>query len=299
MDLGGTKIEMGVVNSKGEILSLKKEILKLSLGKDHVLQSIVKYAREICEDFPSIEIFALSSCGPLDSQRGELLDATNLLTEGKGWGTVPILQYMEQKLGKKGFLENDASCSALAEKWLGIGKKKSCENFIVLTLGTGLGTGVVCNNVLFRGGRGRSPEAGHMIIDYDAFHSCSCGVKGDSESYLSGSNFKKRFHTIYRRYLSSKEITKEARYGEREAVLAFEEYAKMMAVTLHNYCITFSPEWIVFGGSFAEAFDVFAPKTKIYLEELLSRRKDIIPQLALSELDNHSSLLGAAALCFL
>lgn len=299
MDLGGTKLELAIVNARGEILALRKHLLDLQLGKDGVLQQLADWGMELIRDFPQVQSVGVSSCGPLDPVRGLLLDATNLLTDGKGWGVVPLREYLAEHFSRPTYLDNDAACSALAERWLGVAKKKQTENFMVLTLGTGLGAGIVCNGELFRSGRFRHPESGHTIVDYkNTISTCSCGVSGDSESFLSGSNFAKHFNERYHTSYSAKEIASLARTGDARALTAFETYAEVMAATLHNYAVIFCPEWIFFSGSFAETFDIFSERTHQRLTQLLQRNKDIIPQLCVSELENHSCLLGAASLCF-
>lgn len=300
MDIGGTKIELAIVNSEGKILSLRRELLHLETGKDKVLESILQYAADMLLDFPKARSIGISSCGPLDPVKGLLLDATNLLTNGQGWGIVPLRDIVKEKFKLPTHLDNDAACCVLAERWLGVGKERHVQNLMVLTLGTGLGTGIICNGQLFRSGRFLHPEAGHTIVSFqDTEHHCGCGVYGDSEVFLSGMNFAKNFNAKCQNTFSAKEIVELARSGDRSAKEAFEQYAKIMAVTLHNYCVIFGPECIVFGGSFAEAFDLFAPKALNQLETLLARRKSLVPELRKSKLENHSCLLGAASLCYI
>jgi glucokinase len=299
LDLGGTKLELAVVNADGEILTVRKEILNLELGKEKVIAQMARWGLDLIRDYPAVESVGISSCGPLDPKNGLLLDATNLLTEGKGWGIVPLRDILQEKFGRPTYLDNDAACCVLAERWLGIGRRRDCENLMVLTLGTGLGTGIICNGQLFRSGRFRHPEAGHTIIAYnDESHPWSCGVNGDSEAFLSGMHFTKSYNEKHKLNWTAKEITARARSGDPNAYAAFVSYARVMAATLHNYCVIFCPEWIVFSGSFAEAFDIFAPLVRKELATLLVRRQDIIPELCVSNLENHSCLLGAASLCF-
>ncbi|HXW60491.1 MAG TPA: ROK family protein, partial [Myxococcota bacterium] len=144
-DLGGTKLEVGVVSQNGEILSAHRELLQLELGKDYVIETMVDWGKKYLEQYPEINAIGISSCGPLDPKKGLLLDATNLLTNGKGWGVVPLREIIATRLKKTTFFDNDAACSVLAERYLGAGRHDNCENLMVLTLGTGLGTGIICN----------------------------------------------------------------------------------------------------------------------------------------------------------
>ena len=299
MDLGGTKVEMAIVEATGKVHALRKELLHLEQGKDKVIQDLLTWGSEMITDFPSLAKVGISSCGPLDPVEGVLLDATNLITDGKGWGTVPLRAIVEEGLKRPTRLDNDAACCALAERWLGVGKRENCSNLMVLTLGTGLGTGIICNGQLFRSGRYLHPEAGHTIIAFDdEAHDCFCGVHGDSEAYLSGMNFTRNFNRKHASTFSARELTALARSGDADALTAFDLYARAMAATLHNYCVIFCPEWIVLSGSFSEAFDIFGDKVRDQLRGLLNRRENILPQICVSELQNHSCLLGAASLCF-
>ena len=300
LDLGGTKLEVAVVDADARILVSRKELLNLELGKDAVIEQMAQWGLDMIRDFPDVSCVGISSCGPLDPVNGLLLDATNLLTNGKGWGIVPLRSILQEKFALPTYFDNDAACCALAEKWIGVGSKRKNDNFMVLTLGTGLGVGIVCNNQLFRSGRYRHPEAGHVIVDYkDEAQLCACGANGCSEGYLSGKHFTVNYNHKNQCSLTAQEIVALARSGDANARAAFEEYARLMAATLHNYCVIFCPEWIVFGGSFSAAFDLFAPLVQKELQRLLVRRKDIMPDLQVSGLENHSCLLGAASLCFL
>ncbi|MBI2602390.1 MAG: ROK family protein [Deltaproteobacteria bacterium] len=299
-DIGGTKLAIGVVNWSGTILH--KEILypDLEKGKDFYFEAMIEKAKEVLRKFPQIDKIGISSCGPLDSRQGLLLDPTNLLSQGKGWGSVPLKDMLEKALRKVVFLENDAACAVLAERHFGVGKTLSCDNLIMLTLGTGLGVGILCNGTLVRGGRHLHPEAGHLIIQYEGSkRQCACGVSGDAESYLSGKHFEAEFCHEYELAspLSALEITKLARMGDERAKDSFNRYAQALAVTLHNLCVLFYPEVIVFDGGFARSFDEFSELTRTYLRKLLYRRQGLDPKLMLSSLDNQSSLLGASYLC--
>ncbi|MBP6218871.1 MAG: ROK family protein [Oligoflexales bacterium] len=301
-DLGGTKLEVGLVSDRGHILETFREKLVLEHGKEGLFSLMTRVGQTLLEKYPEIEAVGISSCGPLDVRRGLLLDPTNLMSDGKGWGTIEIVKILSQSLQRTVYLQNDAACSALAERWLGLGKENDADNLVVLTLGTGLGVGVIVNKQLFCGGRFLHPEAGHIIISHrDKERACACGVSGDAEAYLSGKHFEDHFNALHKRNempISAGAITELARKGDPAAKKAFAEYAEVMASAIHNYCVIFYPELIVFGGSFAESFDQFSEQTMTHLKSLLKRRPEIVPQLKASTLQNHSSLLGAASLCF-
>lgn len=192
-DLGGTKVAVGVVNSRGRVLNEIRVPIQLEKGKNAVIQQLVDLGHHLLQDHPEVKKIGIASAGPLDPIRGILLDPTNFVTpDHKSWGQVPLVALMKKKLKRSVHLENDAAAAVLAEHWIGAGKKY--RNLMILTLGTGLGTGIICNGSLVRSGRNLHPEAGHIILNYDDKTApCGCGNFGCAESYLSGRNFELRF----------------------------------------------------------------------------------------------------------
>lgn len=301
-DLGGTKVEVGVVNEKGEVLDVCREPVVIDQGKEAVIRQLGDLGNRYLSTHPEIEQVGVASAGPLDPIEGVLLDPTNFTSKEGSWGKVPLGSLLSERLQKPVYLENDAAAAMLAEHW--IGAARDHKNAMILTLGTGLGTGVVCNGELLRAGRNLHTEAGHMIIDYNASDAaCGCGNTGCAEAFLSGRNFSRRNRKRFGDdpTIGAKEMADLARKGDARALLAFEEYAEMMATALHNYVMMFCPEIFVFTGSFAAASDLFLDSARDLLEARLIRRRegvDLMPKLVLSELSNHAGLIGAARVAF-
>jgi glucokinase len=298
-DLGGTKVAVGVVDSSGKILAESRVPAVFSEGKKAVLDQLIALGREMIHKFPKVRRIGIASAGPLDPKKGILLDPTNFVSakEPQGWGKVPLAAILSKALGKPATLENDAAAAMLAEHWKGAAK--GFDNAMILTLGTGLGTGLITNGTLLRSGRHLHPEAGHIILKAgDTSAPCGCGNLGCAEAYLSGRSFARRSRLRFADpKLDGLAIEKMARAGDPRAIAAFDEYSQMMAIALHNYVVMFCPEIFVFTGSFANSADLFIEKTKFYLEQLLKRRRtgiDLMPQLAVSKLDNEAGLLGGA-----
>ncbi len=300
-DLGGTKVAVGVVNSKGQVIDETRVPVAVEEGKKAVIQQLADLGREFLKRHSGIKRVGMASAGPLDPDKGVLLDPTNLATAGETWGKVPIASLLSKKLGIPVYLENDAAAAILAEHWVGIAKK--FNNAIILTLGTGLGTGFICNGKLVRAGRGLHTEGGHVIIhEGDRTAPCGCGNLGCAEAYLSGRNFTRRARTLFANAeLTALDIANLARKRDPRALAAFEEYAHLMAVTIQNFVVLYAPEIVVFTGSFAETADLFLKRTEENLEKLLARRRvgiDLMPRLAVSSLKNHAGLIGGAFVAF-
>jgi glucokinase len=296
-DLGGTKVHVGVVTREGKVLDELRVPVVTDKGKAAVIRQLADLGNFFLEKHPDIRIVGMASAGPLDPETGTLLDPTNM----GNWGKVPLAKLLGSKLKRRVILENDAAAAILAENWKG--KAKGYQNAMILTLGTGLGTGVIANGELVRAGRNQHTEAGHIIIRQgDSSAPCGCGNLGCSEAFLSGRSFTRRNRVRFARpELTAQDIAEFARKMDPRALAAFEEYAELMAIALHNYCVIYCPEIVVFTGSFAAASDLFIPQARAHLRTLLKRRRkgiDLLPKLAVSSLDNRAGLLGGAYVAF-
>jgi glucokinase len=300
-DLGGTKVAVGVVNTRGKILEEIRVPALFQEGKEAVLQQLSYLGNQLLARHRDIKRVGMASAGPLDPDKGELLDPTNFASSKGTWGKVPIAKILRKKLKRPVYLENDAAAAVLAEHWIGAAKKY--KNVMVLTLGTGLGTGIICNGALVRSGRNLHPEAGHIIIRYnDPTAVCGCGNLGCAEAYLSGRNFERRARVRLKDPLiTSKNVADMARNLDPRATEIFEEYSEIMAATIYSYVRIYSPEIVVFTGSFAATSDLFLKKTQAHLETMLIRQKqgiNMVPKLLVSSLNNEAGIIGGAYIAF-
>lgn len=296
-DLGGTKVAVGVVDARGRILKETRVPVVIEQGKAAVIRQLADLGKELLREFPGIKAAGVASAGPLDPEKGVLLDPTNFTGPKGPWGKVPLAKLLSAKLKIPVYLENDAAAAMLAEHW--IGAAKGYDNAMILTLGTGLGTGIFLNGELLRAGRQLHPEAGHLILRHnDKTAPCGCGNLGCAEAFLSGRNFTRRARPRFANpSFTAKDIADLARKGDPRALAAFEEYAEIMAIAIHNYVVIYCPEIIVFTGSFADAADLFLPSTREHLKKYLARRRigvDLMPKLKVSELENKAGLIGGA-----
>jgi glucokinase len=305
-DLGGTKVAAGIVDSHGDILEEIREPIRLADGKSAVLRQLSDCGKRLLIKHPEVKRAGIASAGPLHPERGTLLDPTNFGRGDKRWGEVPLAQILEKALKRPVGLENDAAAAMMAEHW--VGAARGVKNAMILTLGTGLGTGVIANGKLVRAGRGLHTEAGHIILRAgDRKARCGCGNLGCAEAYLSGNGFARWvraegwMNDINTGKLDARSIAEHARKGHRGARQAFKSMADLMAVAIHNYSVVFCPEVIVLTGSFAAASDLFLPRVQRETARLLKRRRegiDLLPDIRISSLDNHAGLLGGAWVAF-
>jgi len=289
------------INTRGRVLEEIRVPVLIEGGKNVVLQQLADLGLQFLRRHPEIRKVGIAAAGPLDPQKGELLDPTNFTSIKGAWGRVPIVKILKKKLNRTVYLENDAAAAMLAEHWIGAAKKY--RNAMILTLGTGLGAGVICNGELVRAGRNLHTEGGHIIIHFnDQSAPCGCGNLGCAEAFLSGRNFSRRARQRFANpNLTAVDIAELARNRDPRALAAFEEYSEIMAIAIHNYVRIYSPEIIVFTGSFAQAADLFMKDTSRHLERLLKRQRegiDLLPKLALSTLDNAAGIIGGAYIAF-
>src|SRR5262249_53220706 len=155
-DLGGTKVAVGVVDEKGKVLDELRVPVVIQEGKTAVIRQLGVLGNELLRKHRGIKRVGMASAGPVDPVKGLLLDPTNFVTAAGGWGKTPITRLLSEKVKRPVRLENDAAAAILAEHWVGAAKKY--DNAMILTLGTGLGVGVIANGELVRAGRRLHPE---------------------------------------------------------------------------------------------------------------------------------------------
>lgn len=293
IDLGGTKVAAAVVDSRGRLLAERKMPTALGGGWRALRKQLIGVCSDFRAEHPAVKAVGIGSAGPLDASHGLLLDPTNF-----GWRSplrVDIVRELKAALRMPVRLENDAAAAMLAEHWRGGAGKNS----LVLTLGTGLGVGVLTEGKLVRGGRGLHPEGGHVLLrPSDPSAPCGCGNLGCAEAFLSGKNFAGRAaHKLVEPGISALEVEQRARRGDPEALALFAEYSELLAELLQNFIVLYYPETVILTGSFAAAAPLFLPEAKRRLRALLQRRLKtlpLLPAIRVSKLQNRAGILGAA-----
>ena len=296
IDLGGTKLLVAAVDSSGAVHDEVKEAVDFSKGATSLVEQIKRLALPIIKKH-ALKNGALASAGPLDPIKGEFLNPTNFKSDGEQWGRIKIINELQKKLRIPMQLENDAAAAVLSEHWLGGGRKFA--NVVVVTLGTGLGVGVIANGELVRSGRNLHTEAGHTLLDYaDREWLCGCGNYGCAEAFLSGANFTRNLARLWHEpKLTGEELLRRARGDDSMALKAFVEYGSRLASFMYSLCVLFSPEQIIISGGFSHSYELFLPTTELQLAQLLRTRRvgvDMLPKITISKQQDRACLLGAA-----
>ena len=295
-DLGGTKLKGALITAQGRILEQTTSAVRQEEGYKGLLSLFQEVAREL----PSTVKFkrvSIASAGPLHPDKGLLLDPTNFFTGRKSWGVVPLVKDLKKIFRKPVRLENDAAAAVLGERWKG-GHGKG-ENLIAITLGTGVGIGVIANGQLVRAGRGLHPEASHFQVGTAEGYPCGCGMNGCMEAHLAGHHFSQRLGRLKGRPLTGQESVALAEHGDVWVQEAFKEYGRTLAQAIRTLCLFFAPETVVLSGGFSQASHLFLPETQAQLPELLQRYRagiDLLPKVKISKLQTDAGILGAAYL---
>ena len=307
VDIGGTKVEAALVSAGGRIIFSERTAMvadgRASDGLAAVRQAIDAVLRH--PHSRDVRSMGVAVPGWLDVPAGKILKAANLPC----WSNYPLAQKLHEAYGLPVRMENDASAAAAAEgRWGSAGR---FHNFFYVSLGTGIGTGIV-----HRDERGKlqiiSSEGGHMSIDYRG-PLCPCGKRGCVEMYASGKavarNAKRRLAKRALRNsrlarlatessggLNAELIGKAAADGNRVAIQILEEASERLAAWLGNIIDLLEPEAIVFGGGLGRLMFSYAPYIRRKLQTLASHPGGSQVRIVKAQFGSQSALLGAAAL---
>lgn len=305
IDVGGTKVLGGVVSETGEILTTARRDTPREGGRA-LTQAIADVANELAHEFP-VDSIGVSAAGFISSDRKTILATPNIA----GWNGVNLDRELNEILGKTIVLENDANAAAWGEFKFGAGRGRS--DLMLLTLGTGVGGGLILNGALFRGAFGIGAELGHIRIVPDG-HLCGCGIRGCLEQYSSGSALLRHAREaisaspdIARNLLArgdgtleglkGEHITDAAREGDPVAMAAFNTMANYLGAGIASLCAVIDPSCIVLGGGVIDAGEIFlGPTREAALRLIPFTGKHPYPEIVAAELGNHAGLVGVADL---
>lgn len=294
IDLGGSHIAIGVVDSNGKILEKAEKRIVLK-EKSNIKKVIEEYIFEKVEGFKKqYKITEMGIAIPGTVKDGIVVKSVNL-----GLKNYDIVKNIQSKIELPIHIRNDAKCAAIAEN--NYGALKSYNRSIFLTLGTGIGGAVIIQNQLLDTGNLPGCEFGHMIIEKNG-KPCNCGKKGCWEKYASMKAFKDNLREILQldEKTSGKELLEILRKNNKDNKdylqihKLIEQYVTYLSIGISNLINVFEPEAIGIGGSFVYYEEIFLEKLKRKILEdklLFNERKEIIIQTAI--LDNDSGIIGA------
>ncbi len=303
VDLGGTNLRTALISPAGDILHKLKEATEARQGHASVVAKLVEHIRRQQEvarqDGGTVVAVGVGAPGVIHAHRGVVVKSPNF----PDWDNLPLKAELEAATDIPVFIENDANVAALGEQWRGAAQGVS--SMIFLTLGTGVGGGIVLNGKIWQGADGMAGEVGHMTIVPDG-RKCGCGNRGCLEMYASSRGIVLSYQEKLAEPSSSAsapsttsaQIYQAARSNDPLAVRVMEEMGRYLGIGIANLINIFNPEMVVVGGGVKDAWPLFIDATRDEIRKrafaYLAERTQIVP----SVLGDEAGMLGAAAVAF-
>ena len=308
IDLGGTSVKFAVVSTEGSLLNQWSIPTDISDHGSHITPSIIgsvlSFMNEhgyTSKDFIGI---GMGSPGTVDRHAGTVIGAYNL-----NWDQLqPVREQIETATGIPFFIDNDANVAALGEQWIGAGHNE--PNVVFVTLGTGVGGGVIMNNQLLHGAKGAAGEIGHMTVDRKGY-ACTCGKLGCLETVASATGVVRVARDRADTYpdssplkdqikagdlVDTKRIMDAAKEGDAFAVSVVDEVSDYLGLACGNIANLLNPSTIVIGGGVSKAGEFLADKIRerFKLYAFPTIREDT--HIRIAELGNDAGVIGASSL---
>ncbi len=304
IDLGGTRIKTAVVSTEKEIRARDVRETPAKEGVDAVANAMAASARAALEEAGADRALAagVGAPGPMNWQTGVVYSPPNL----RGWKDVPLAELMRERLGIPCFVDNDANLACYGEFWKGAGQ--GVDSMCMLTLGTGVGGGIIVFGRLLRGIDGTAAEIGHMTVQRDG-RPCGCGAKGCLEQYGSVTGMVKTAKEGLEagkesslravcaddpRRITGRMISEEAARGDAFARWVIQETGDWLGVGISSLINLLNPEKVVLGGGMISAgdllFDAVRKRSRSDAFDVPAERAQIVP----AELGDDAGVTGAA-----
>lgn len=292
VDIGGSKIALGVFDQSGKCRFFDEfPTFRVKMDPDQAV-------REIASRFERcglhVDGVGVSCTGPVYPDTGCIGEVEFL----PGWSGYHLVDSLQKNLRVKVELENDANAAAYGEWKFGAGKDSS--RFIMVTVGTGIGGGIILDRQIYHGAGGVHPEFGHMIINTETGPDCYCGSRGCWESLASGRAMEEwaKANHPQRPSLSGKQICEMASSGDHFAKIAVERTAMFLGIGIANLITTWAPEIICLGGGLMKAWLLFMPR----IQQVVDENCSFIPKgsalITVSTITENAGLLGASQVWF-
>lgn len=288
VDVGGTTIKLGLFDGRGSLLRRGSIPTDTSDHGAHILPQISKWIRR--QDIPLNQISGVGLGVPGPVRRdGTVNRCVNL-----GWGVVPVAEVLSELLdGVPVRVANDANAAALGECWQGAGREM--DSLLLVTLGTGVGGGLVLHGDVVAGAHGSAGEIGHMTVNPDETQPCSCGKRGCLEQYASAGGIVRLAQAAGLRVESAKEVSDLAAWGNERARAVLEKAGRLLGLALSYAACLVDVDGILIGGGVAAAGEwLLNPVRDAFYANVFHAASST--KLALASLGNDAGLYGAARL---
>ncbi len=307
IDLGGTSIKAGLVDEQGKILCKATCPTLVERGARPVVDDMAKLSLEVIEKggytVDDVKAIGVGLPGIQDPRTGIVPFCTNLY-----WHEVPVIEWMQETINKPIYIGNDATVAGLAESVAGV--SAGIENSVFLTLGTGVGGGIVLGGKVYSGTNGVGSELGHMITVIDG-EKCTCGNRGCWERYASATALIRMGREAAEKHpesliaasvngqlddITAKTVIDAAKAGDEVANEVFERYVYYLCAGLVNIINFLDPEVIVLGGGVSHAGQFLLDAVNRRLPSMVFYKTMPYARVALATLGNDAGIIGAAML---
>ncbi len=309
IDLGGTKIAAGVVDRTGKIISRYTVPTNPRRNYTEIISDMAFAAKKACEiagmPVDKMEGIGIGSPGTVDSANGIVIYTNNI-----NFDNTPIRSEMQKHIDLPVYVSNDANCAALGET-ADTGAAKGYKNVILITLGTGLGGGIIIDGKIYEGEYGAGAELGHTVINVDG-PECTCGRKGCWECYSSATGIirmtaealQKSKNTLMwetvghdMTRISGRTAFEASRKGDPLALKVVYDYIRYLAEGITNMMNIFRPEVFLIGGGMSNEGDyLFNPLREYVFNSIYAGPRVPMPRIIKAELGNDAGIIGAAML---
>lgn len=292
IDIGGTSAKIGIVDKENKVIAETKVVTGVKKAEE-IIENIAKAALQLMEEHN----ISMEQCGKVgvgvpglvDKKEGMVLYSNNLQ-----WENVKLAEEFKKYLPLPVSIANDADCAALGEAVAGAGR--GVQNLVMLTLGTGVGGGVILNGQLFTGSILGGIELGHMVI-HEKGELCTCGRRGCLEAYASATAMRREAKKAYGTSLEPLEIFEKANANDEKAKAIVHNYIQDLGTGVINLVNVFRPERIIFGGGIAAQGEVILQPIRERMEkESFGGNYSEVPELVIAEMENQAGMIGAANL---
>jgi glucokinase len=304
VDLGGTNLRTSFVSPAGELFDRYKEATHVSEGRHKVVDKLIENIRRQQDNAAhhghQVAAVGVGAPGVIHADTGVVVKSPNF----PDWNNLPLKRELEAALKVPVFIENDANAAALGEQWRGAGT--GIRSMIFLTLGTGVGGGIVLDSRIWHGADGMAGEVGHMTIIPDG-RKCGCGNTGCLEMYASSRGIVMSYREALARAggppsglreITSESIYQSARDGDECARQVMKEMGGYLGIGIANLINIFNPEMVVIGGGVKDAWPLFIDATKAEIRKRAFEFPAERTRIVASVLGDDAGMMGAAAVAF-
>ncbi|KMY43766.1 glucokinase [Bacillus sp. FJAT-27916] len=307
IDLGGTTVKLAFVEQEGTVIHKWEIPTNLLDNGMHIVTEIASSVKETLKAWPNAVLIAagMGAPGPVDFETGSIYVAVNI-----GWRDYPLKSLLEDALGIPVVVDNDANMASYGEFWKGTGE--GTNDLVCITLGTGVGGGIIANQELVHGVSGAGGELGHITVIPEGGAPCNCGKTGCIETIASAtgivrlaleeinknpeSQIAKRYHE--QGIITAKDVFDCVKEEDEASSAVLDQVAKYLGLTAANVGNSLNPDKIVFGGGVSRAGELLLGPVRRYYEQFAFPRVAESTVLECASLGNDAGVIGAAGLAY-